>query len=63
MALCDTCEWYNKQFDDFRNTYDDTIDDNDKRENHGCIMYEDFMPKKIWHENGDCPYYQKIGSK
>lgn len=59
MALCDSCKWYDKENDDFRGNYDDRMKENDKRENHYCIMYDDSIPKEIWYENGDCPYYRR----
>lgn len=62
MALCDTCAFYNKQIDEFRQQYDDTIIENaDSRQKHYCPMYDDNIPLDISYNNGDCPYYQKEG--
>lgn len=57
--LCNTCKWYDKQYDDFRGRFDDNIYEKDQRDNHSCVMYDDYIPNKIWYENGDCPYYRK----
>lgn len=61
MELCLSCEWYNKKYDEFRETYYDVIDESDKRQKHGCIMYQDHIPQGIWYENKECPYYSKKG--
>lgn len=55
--LCNTCANYDKKYDEFRHKYYDTIIEFDKRQRHGCIMYEDQIPQKIWYENANCPYY------
>ena len=58
MALCDTCNWYDKEYDEFRERYDDRIKDGgDQREKHHCPAYDNIIPPKIWYENGNCPYY------
>ena len=58
MALCDTCINYNKEYDEYRQQFDDVIQLNgDKREKHHCLMYDDYIPNKIFHENGKCPYF------
>ena len=37
---------------------DDT--DNGKNEqHHGCVMYQEYIPHKIWYNGGSCPYYEK----
>lgn len=57
MVRCLSCEWYDKKYDEFRQAHYDAIDESDKRQKHGCIMYEDHIPQKIWYENANCPYY------
>ena len=52
MALCNSCEWYNKNYDELRSEYDDKAEEiKDKRNNHFCVAYDDNIPKKIWYEN------------
>ena len=64
MALCNTCEWYNKEYDEYRGNFDDIITvDGDRRPNHFCIAYDEKMPKKIWYKNGNCPFYKKKGTE
>ena len=53
--LCDSCKWYNKQIDEQVTLFDDT--NTQSLERHGCIMYQDYIPQKIWYKNGDCPYH------
>lgn len=60
MALCDTCMFYNKQYDEFRQQYDDVID-GENREKHFCTMYDDNIPLDITYKNADCPHYLKGG--
>lgn len=61
MALCNSCEWYNKNYDELRSEYDDKAEEiKDKRNDHFCVAYDDNMPKKIWYENGNCPFYKKM---
>lgn len=55
--LCKSCKWYNKSVDDLTIAFDDT--NTEKQIRHGCVMYQDYIPQKIWYENGDCPYYFK----
>lgn len=60
MALCDSCMFYDKKHDEFRQQYDDTVEVNgDKREKHYCPMYDDYIPYNIFYDNGKCEYYQK----
>lgn len=58
MALCDSCMFYDKKHDEFRQQYDDVID-GDKLEKHYCPMYDDHIPHDIFHKGGDCPFYVK----
>ena len=58
MALCDTCLLYSKQYDEFRQRYNDVID-GDKKEKHFCTMYNDNIPHNIFYNNGECQYYNK----
>ena len=60
MALCDTCRFYSKQHDEFRQKFDDVIIKGDKSyEKHFCPMYSDNIPNDIYYKNGDCIYYEK----
>lgn len=59
--LCNSCANYNKDYDLFRQQYYDFIMQEDTKEKHGCIMYDDHIPEKIWYHKGNCPYYIKKG--
>ncbi len=59
MALCDTCSHYRKEYDDFRQTYDDVIVLREKNKNHFCPMYDDNIPHTIWNDGGNCKSYAK----
>ena len=56
--LCSTCKIYNKNVDELRSAYDDNIYEKDNRQKHGCVMYDDYIPQKIWYNNADCPFYE-----
>ena len=56
MALCDNCKNYKKEYDEFRQSFDDVID-GDKQEKHFCTMYDDHIPHNIFYKGSDCPYY------
>lgn len=58
--LCRTCKRYNKNVDELRSAYDDNIYEKDNRQKHGCIMYNDYIPQKIWYNNADCPFYEGV---
>ena len=60
MALCDSCQNYDKSYDEFRQNYDDVIIENgDKRQKHYCNMYDDHIPFGIFYENENCVYYRQ----
>lgn len=60
MALCDNCIFYNKDYDEFRQGYNDVIIIDEKpRLKHYCTMYNSNLPQGIWYNNADCPYYEK----
>lgn len=64
MALCDSCVFYDRSDDEFRQNFDDVIaEDEDEREKHYCPMYNDHIPFAISHENEDCEYYLKRHKK
>lgn len=58
MALCDTCSIWDDKYDEFIANYEDsTPDSDDGRMKRHCRMYDDYIPKDITYENGDCPFY------
>ena len=60
MALCEKCEFYNRNYANLRKNFDDCeIIDGDKREKDYCMMYEDFIPLNITYEGADCPFFLK----
>lgn len=60
MALCENCEFYNKDYAELRKNFDDCIIvGEDKREKDFCVMYEDFIPFEITYENKKCPHYMR----
>lgn len=65
MALCEKCEFYNRNYANMRKNYDDCIVIvEDKREKDFCIMYDDFIPLNITYEDADCPFFlQKEDAK
>ena len=64
MALCDNCEFYNKDYDIFRQTYDDCeVVNGDNREKHFCVMHDDFIPMNIAYDNGSCSYFVEKGAE
>ena len=59
--LCESCLNYSKSYDEFRQQYYDAIKLDDNIEKHGCVMYDDCIPAKIWADKDKCPYYIKKG--
>ena len=58
MALCDKCEFYRKEYDEFRQTYDDVdIIGHKPPENHFCPMYDDNIPTRLWYSGDECPLF------
>lgn len=59
MALCDSCIYYKKEYDEFRQSYDDVVViDSTTPKKHFCRMYNSNIPKGIWYDNKNCPYYE-----
>ena len=58
--FCDNCSAYRKEYDDFRQEYEDVVIIGYKGpESHFCPMYDSSIPRRIW-ENGDpCEFYQE----
>ena len=57
MAYCKTCLFYDKRYDEFRQNYDDVIEEGNTQEKHYCVMYEDNIPNKIYYQGAKCPFY------
>lgn len=57
MVLCDNCVFYKKEYDSFRQNYDDIVD-GDKRTKHYCPMYDDHIPHGIFYNGDDCPFHE-----
>jgi len=57
MALCDSCIFYNKQYDELRQETIDTKNLNGGE--HFCFMYQQEIPAAIWQHNADCEYFEK----
>ena len=59
MASCKNCKIYRKEYDEFRQEFDDEIVVNDTNPpNHYCAMYDDNIPPDIFYNGADCPYYE-----
>ena len=57
---CDTCINYRKEFDVFRQQYNDMIVIDDTRpEPHFCPMYDSRIPDRVYYDGHDCDYYVK----
>lgn len=55
---CDTCLNYKKEYDEFRQSYDDVIVLGDKRpEAHFCPMYDNRIPDGIYYDGDNCELY------
>lgn len=59
MALCNSCVFMNKKYDEFRQNYDDTIVEGENIIHHFCPIYNDHIPNEIYYDNADCEYYFK----
>ena len=63
MALCERCEFYNKELDEMRQEYDDVIKKDDTTINHYCPMYDGNIPHDIFNGGGNCLYFSERGQK
>ena len=55
---CDTCMNYRKEFDEFRQQFDDIIViDNTRPEPHFCPMYDNRIPDGIYYNGDTCEFY------
>ena len=59
MALCDSCIFFSKDYDEQRQQYDDTIKEYTQKERHFCPMFLGGIPQNIFYKNGDCKFYEK----
>lgn len=59
MALCDTCAFMDKRYDQFRQEYNDTVRTDNKIEQHFCPMYDDHIPNGIYYGDDKCKHYQE----
>lgn len=59
MALCDSCNLMDKRYDEFRQSYNDSVAVADRRLQHFCPMFDDHIPNKIYYGNGECKHYQE----
>lgn len=59
MALCDSCIFFSKDYDEQRQQYDDTIKECPQKEVHFCPMFLGGIPKNVFYKNGDCQFYEK----
>lgn len=61
MALCDSCLFYNKEYDFSIQQFDDVPKIGNELETHFCPMYLEGIPNEIYYDNGDCEYYENEG--
>lgn len=60
MINCKNCKYYSKEFDEFRQQFDDVIVvGQENREKHYCIFYNDHIPSEIWGNKENCPYFEQ----
>ena len=59
MALCNSCPFFKREYDDFRKEYDDVIEEGKTKEKHYCPMYADHIPFDIFYKNADCDFYER----
>lgn len=54
MEYCKSCEFYDKEYDEFWQAHNDTGDPKD----HFCRLYKDFrIPKGVREDKEECTYY------
>ena len=60
MESCKTCRYWRKEYDDFRQDFNDEIivDDADQSK-HFCVMLDDGIPPEVFNGNADCPFWDK----
>ncbi len=59
MALCNSCFFFKRDYDEFRIKYDDVAKEKKEPDKHYCPMYADHIPFNIFYKNADCEYYEK----
>lgn len=59
MALCSKCTFMNKQYDEFRQDYNDAIVVGNTTVEHFCPMYDDHIPNGIYYKGEKCEYYME----
>lgn len=59
MALCNSCIFFSKDYDEQRKQYEDTIKEYPHKERHFCQMFLNGIPKNVFYKNGYCPFYEK----
>ena len=63
MALCDSCTFYNAEYDNKLQIFDDVLKIDEKKQRHHCPMYDGKIPENIFYDNGECEFYiQKASS-
>lgn len=56
---CNKCLFYDKQYDNFRQEYDDIIVlGNNQPEAHYCPMYLDNIPNAIFYDGAKCEFFE-----
>lgn len=53
MEYCKSCEFYDNEYDEYRQAYNDIGDPNE----HFCLSYINYIPKGIREDKEECPYY------
>lgn len=56
MEYCKTCFNYKGDYDDHKQTFNDT-----ESEKHFCIMYKNGIPEGIENDKSECPYHVPKG--
>ena len=59
MALCDTCQYMNNKYDEFRQAYNDADVIDENKTEHFCPMYDDHIPNGIYYDDEVCEHYAK----
>ena len=56
MIKCKNCMHYDKEYDEFRQQYDDIIIiGQENRKVHHCILYDNEIPSETWKNKEECP--------
>lgn len=61
MENCNTCIFYDKNYDERKQMFDDTnLSDNVW---HHCSMYDDVIPGQIWANKTQCEFHASFDKK